>query len=318
MENNNPRISVIVPVYNAEKWLHRCVDSILSQTYKDFELLLIDDGSKDTSGLICEEYAGKDPRVRVFHKSNGGIGSARNVGLENLRGQWVTFCDADDYVFPQWLEYFSPEDEDIDLKCQGIQCDKLPTKGKKYEGRLTYGTDYSGDIPDLLECLHDNVILGYAVLKIFRTSILRKYNIRFDTSVKMLEDELFILQYACRATKGCSTSKAGYFYFVPDWNKKYNLKFSDRENVYKKRFQYVSEIFKDYKSGTYNDAYFKLQFVYMSGFLHNSASRKYCLRNLWNMYRTDCNGSGFPAAAKAFLRFWKGIFINLYISVSSS
>ena len=93
-----PKISVIVPVYNTEKYLRRCIDSVLAQTYQDFELLLIDDGSKDSSGAICDEYAAKDARVRVFHKENGGVSSARNLGLDNARGEWVTFVDSDDYI----------------------------------------------------------------------------------------------------------------------------------------------------------------------------------------------------------------------------
>ena len=94
----NPKISVIVPVYNVEKYLHRCVDSILAQTFNDFELLLIDDGSKDKSGAICDEYAAKDSRVRVFHKENGGVSSARNLGLENAKGDWIIFIDSDDWI----------------------------------------------------------------------------------------------------------------------------------------------------------------------------------------------------------------------------
>lgn len=81
-------ISVIVPVYNAEKTLRRCIDSILVQSYTDFELLLVDDGSTDSGGAICDEYAEKDTRVRVFHKSNGGVSSARNLGLDNCWGGW--------------------------------------------------------------------------------------------------------------------------------------------------------------------------------------------------------------------------------------
>lgn len=98
-----PKISVIVPVYNTEKYLHRCIDSILAQTFTDFELLLIDDGSKDNSGAICDEYAAKDQRVRVFHKKNGGVSSARNLGLNNAKGKWITFVDADDYVKSEYL-----------------------------------------------------------------------------------------------------------------------------------------------------------------------------------------------------------------------
>lgn len=97
-DRNDSMISVIVPVYNVERYLARCIESILSQTYTDFELLLIDDGSKDKSGSICDEYALKDSRIRVFHKPNGGVSSARNVGLDNARGQWVAFCDSDDWL----------------------------------------------------------------------------------------------------------------------------------------------------------------------------------------------------------------------------
>ena len=99
-----PKISVIVPVYNVEKYLHRCVDSILAQTFTDFELLLINDGSKDSSGVICDEYAAKDSRVLVFHKENGGVSSARNMGLDNAKGEWISFVDSDDWVEKEYLE----------------------------------------------------------------------------------------------------------------------------------------------------------------------------------------------------------------------
>ena len=92
-----PLISIIVPVYNAENTLNRCVDSILQQTFTEWELLLIDDGSKDSSGDICDEYARKDSRIKVFHKENGGVSSARNHGKKKVKGDWVIFLDSDDY-----------------------------------------------------------------------------------------------------------------------------------------------------------------------------------------------------------------------------
>lgn len=101
---NQPKISVIVPVYNAEKWLRRCVDSILAQTYTDFELLLVDDGSTDGSGAICDEYATLDARIRPFHKPNGGVSSARNLGLDNARGEWICFVDSDNWMAKNSLE----------------------------------------------------------------------------------------------------------------------------------------------------------------------------------------------------------------------
>ena len=96
-------ISVIVPIYKVEKYLRRCVDSILNQSYTDFELLLIDDGSPDGCPQICDEYAQQDTRVRVFHKPNGGLSDARNYGLDRMKGEYVSFIDSDDYVGPDYL-----------------------------------------------------------------------------------------------------------------------------------------------------------------------------------------------------------------------
>ena len=117
MMNKTPTISVIAPVYNTEKYLPRCIDSILAQTFTDFELLLIDDGSKDNSGAVCDEYASKDERVRVFHKENGGVSSARNVGLDNAKGEWITFVDSDDWIaetmYQEMYELATLENADI-------------------------------------------------------------------------------------------------------------------------------------------------------------------------------------------------------------
>ena len=104
-----PQISVIVPVYKVEPYLRRCVDSILAQTFTDFELILVDDGSPDNCGTICDEYAAKDSRVRVIHQKNGGLSAARNTGIDwafaNSDSRWLSFIDSDDWVHPQYLEY---------------------------------------------------------------------------------------------------------------------------------------------------------------------------------------------------------------------
>ena len=93
-----PLISVIVPVYNVENYLPRCLDSIINQTYTNLEILLVDDGATDNSGKLCDEYAQKDNRIRVFHKENGGVSSARNMGLDNATGEYIAFVDSDDYI----------------------------------------------------------------------------------------------------------------------------------------------------------------------------------------------------------------------------
>lgn len=117
MMNAQPLVSVIVPVYNVEPYLPRCIDSILSQTYSDFELLLIDDGSSDNSGRICDEYAEKDGRIRVFHKENGGVCSARNVGLDNANGKWFFLFDSDDMVSPLLMEHCMKAVSENELDC---------------------------------------------------------------------------------------------------------------------------------------------------------------------------------------------------------
>ncbi len=104
MTNNPPMVSVIVPVYNVEKYLRRCLDSILCQTYTDWECLLVDDGSTDRSGEILDEYVEKDKRFTVFHKANGGVTSARNVGLNNSKGKWIMNIDGDDWIEPDGVE----------------------------------------------------------------------------------------------------------------------------------------------------------------------------------------------------------------------
>ena len=127
----NPIISIIIPVYNAEKTLNRCVDSVLNQTFHDWELLLIDDGSKDRSMYLCDEYALKDKRIKVFHKKNGGVSSARNMGLDYARGEWITFVDSDDYICENIFDLVSSHNEDLLIFNYGssdISSDKVNIK----------------------------------------------------------------------------------------------------------------------------------------------------------------------------------------------
>ena len=107
-----PQISVIVPVYNVEPYLRQCVDSILNQTFTDFELLLVDDGSTDRSGAICDEYASLDARVKVFHTTNRGVSAARNLGIDKASAEWITFVDSDDWVEKSYLANFEKYSKD--------------------------------------------------------------------------------------------------------------------------------------------------------------------------------------------------------------
>lgn len=213
-------ISVIVPVYNAEKYLHRCIDSILAQTYSDFELLLIDDGSKDSSGKICDEYAQKDSRVRVFHKENGGVSSARNLGLDNAKGEWITFCDADDYVTFDWLATFSDAiSKAVDLGIQGyyiidgdktIKKELLPCQGC-----------FIDDKRGLIVSLMCQGVYGYLWVKLFRRQIIEENHIRFDTSSTFREDEQFFSKYLEYVTSFKCIERENYYYILPTSGKTY-------------------------------------------------------------------------------------------------
>ena len=142
-------ISVIVPVYNTAKYLETCIESILASTFTDFELILVDDGSKDGSGIICDKYSQKDGRIRVVHKNNGGVSSARNAGLEIARGKWITFIDSDDFIKPTFLDgLYKPIKTDPEIEfVHGGVCNwgdgKVIGYNQKYE-------DYVGKNPATL------------------------------------------------------------------------------------------------------------------------------------------------------------------------
>ena len=114
---NGDIISIIVPVYNTEEYLDKCILSIMAQTYADFELLLIDDGSTDSSGSICDKYAAQDSRVRVFHKENGGVSRARNLGIDNSKGDYLLFLDSDDWLASDTFEILHRTLEREDADC---------------------------------------------------------------------------------------------------------------------------------------------------------------------------------------------------------
>lgn len=216
--NISPKISVIVPVYNTEKYLQRCVDSILAQTFTDFELLLIDDCSTDSSGAICDEYAQKDTRVRVFHKENGGVSSARNLGIKNARGEWITFCDSDDYVYSCWLSNYEVDNngQKFDLLCQGVKCDK---KLQDKDNSNVYSFDFAGPIKEGLLLLFEYNIIGYVWNKCFKREIINSNQLDFCLEYKLREDEEFVLRYLNCCETMISVSKVGYYYFVPNWDK---------------------------------------------------------------------------------------------------
>lgn len=177
------KISVIVPVYNSDKYLHRCIDSILAQTFIDFELLLINDGSKDNSGAICDEYAAKDARVCVFHKENGGVSSARNVGLDNANGEWICWVDSDDYIDSTMLEklYKSAVVNDADIS----YCNFNMVWDKTMEIYRLRGSSFD-KFRTLAEWIGEPWTICTASL--FKTSLYKDNNLEYSSEFNYCED----------------------------------------------------------------------------------------------------------------------------------
>lgn len=186
-------ISVIVPIFNCQNYMRRCIDSLLVQTVKDIEILLIDDGSEDDSGTICDEYALTDSRVRVIHKSNGGVCSARNAGLDNATGRYIMFCDSDDYVEPTWCEKLlaAIERNDGFFACCGYN--SVSQSGKCLKAKVI--PEVASEYSTMLVELYSGGLLPAVWDKIFCLEVITGNRIRFDEEISYAEDFIFVLQY---------------------------------------------------------------------------------------------------------------------------
>lgn len=202
------KISVIIPVYNAELHLHQCVDSLLVQTCPHFELLLIDDGSTDASSHICDTYAEKDSRVRVFHKSNGGVSSARNVGLDNARGEWIAFVDSDDSVSKTYLYNLLSHSRDVDLVISYAELVYSDNQRRKeiYESGIV-AAEY-----DSLFIKNDLHWHTSPWSKLYKRRLCD--TLRFIEGMHIGEDLVFLYTYMMKCTSIYVSSDTDYFYFV--------------------------------------------------------------------------------------------------------
>ena len=216
-----PTVSVIVPVYNVKNYLRRCVDSILSQTFTDFELLLIDDGSNDGSSEICDEYAINDGRVITKHQTNAGAASARNKGLELAKGRYICFCDSDDYFDTELLCIcidsienndadavvfsFEAKDQDNHDVSRCFRCEDMLVDLETWENKYDY----------LLKYLLTYKVPWSQWSGFYKSDIIKRNQIWFeDAKIVFAEDMLFSCEYALRATRILCTSKILYHYTI--------------------------------------------------------------------------------------------------------
>ncbi|MDD7455867.1 MAG: glycosyltransferase family 2 protein [Bacteroidales bacterium] len=206
-----PKISVIVPIYNSEKYLCKCIDSVLDQTFKDFELLLIDDGSTDLSGEICDEYARKDKRVRSFHKQNGGVASARQMGIDNMLGEYCIQFDSDDWVDRNMLEkmFVLAKESLADI----VVCDIILDRGK-----LKPIISKQGPVPeDSVGAIKDIILnhMGGLPNKLIRACCYRKpCPIAFDIGIVSREDLIVLCKILSFPRKVVYLPEALYHYCI--------------------------------------------------------------------------------------------------------
>ena len=239
-------VSIIIPVYKIkEEYLRECIESVLNQTYRDIEVILVDDGSPDRCGAICDEYAAVDPRIKVIHKENGGVSSARNRGLDEAMGQYIMFVDADD-----WIE------QDAVKTCLLYQ--------KEYHADLLSFGYYINDesycannIKSLskIECAmkiagRKRYVMGYLWNKFFLTEIISLNKIRFDETIAICEDSLFCQEYASYCSNVICVTNVLYHYRDND-NSVTRNKFSKKNctvfDAYKRIIKFCGERYSDYR-----------------------------------------------------------------------
>lgn len=212
------KISIIVPIYNGQIYADDCIKSIVNQSFRNFELLLINDGSADGSGEICERYAKEDSRLKVFHKENGGPSSARNLGLKMKSGKYVLFIDVDDSISNDYLEIFIRNIADNDMVMQGVirkQSNKQLKTCRNFEKDFVLNNNE--DILYFIEVL--NLLYNGSVYGIlFKSALLDRAGIFFDNKLKKGEDLIFVLQYIlhCRTVRSMDVSNYIYDFSITD------------------------------------------------------------------------------------------------------
>ena len=249
------KISIIIPVYNCEKYFVETLNSIVEQTYTNIEVLLIDDGSTDSSGKICDMFAKKDSRIKVYHKKNGGVSSARNFGIEKSTGDWISFVDSDDIIDKNYCySLISVTDLDVDLVIgRTISFSKNNIKLMNDDG-------YSGGTVDILKdnfdkqelyssilCDNSNIIkyphISTCSAKLIRKSLINSNNIQYDTNIFLYEDAFFNMQVIKNANTIKMIDKKIYFYRLNDESSsnKFNEKMIDQ-------YDYIYDVFTNYSN----------------------------------------------------------------------
>lgn len=294
IKENEPLISIIVPVYNAENFLIKCLDSLANQSYQNLEVIMINDGSTDNSGSICEEYCKKDNRFRVFHKENGGVSSARNRGLKEVSGEYVGFVDPDDWIEPNMFELLQKlaVENNSDISACGYfrETSDGVLKNKLSEHKTTVYTQTEA----LNAILDESAFKGFTCNKLFSTKTLK--NVKFDEEVHFCEDLLFCCEAILNATNFVYDTTPCYHYIMHNTNASQS-QFSTKKLTSVQALEKIVSLLKNKKGVKLNK--FKNYFMHMNisllmnGIQENKCTkenRKVLKRNLFKYKMSELTG----------------------------
>jgi len=266
--------SVIIPVYNIRDYLHKCLKSVLSQNFKDYELILVDDGSTDGSSSICDEYAQNDSRIRVIHKENGGVVSARNIGIKEARGEYILYVDGDDWVSENWMEVISarinsaPEKPDIVVfgstaVYNDRQIPHIINTSEGFYDKIGLETRiFPRLIDDKKRDLGDAIILPAPWNKAYKRNLLEKHHC-FNERINLGEDNAFVFECFLNAQSVVICKDTLYFYNKLNLN---SMQSKPDTNRFKKRlrlFQYIQTRLAPYNSviGSQMDTFYASRII---------------------------------------------------------
>ena len=296
-------ISIIVPIYNVEKYLNKCIESIVNQTYENIEIILIDDGSNDNSGIICDEYAKKDNRIIVVHKENGGVSSARNKGLKIAKGEWISFVDADDWIEQTFCQTLLNKvtQEQADIAVCGynrITDNRIEKINANNQEVFLNSNEY------LVKSLNPQTGFGFCHMKLIKKEVLK--SISFNERIEVGEDALFNIQLSTYIKKAVFLKQPLYNYRINNQSvvKRYDENYA---NKYLKSMKIIEEyIWQEYneeneenieiKQNYYNFVAYHIMLIIVNYCYH--PDNKMCNAQRKNMLKEVINNDLFIIGLK--------------------
>ena len=286
-----PKVSIVMPVYNVEKYLRDSIESVLAQSYKDYELIMVDDGSFDESPRICNEYAEKFPNLFVIHKINGGLSSARNTGVENSRGKYILFVDSDDTIEPNLLENIVPKAEETgaDVTIFGIHT-------FVFRGGKMVSEKYGMHNPDIFNTKREieknfvylsvNGMWNYPVDKLYLKSTIISNNVKANSFYdKVCEDTVFLLDLFPYTEKICVAEGCYYNYFIRDTQSVVEKFIPNRFEKYYGRFCRVRDLMEGFNTENKDDNYLYELYCTLIIWAYEMMFHKDCVYSVFERYK---------------------------------